>query len=203
MWLLCILIKKSGLHPEDRLLLSVHATLDTCLLTQRGAEHRMNISDQYSDSQRDMRLLHNNTERLPCRCSLLTEDQCSSQVSVTSSSFNILSPPLSRGGRVCPGCRPSVCLCIPGQLTSIVAGDRPRHISTPLTPATEKHINWLHWEPCLVTMAKHTGWRRTKRRRRRAETGQRVHRAVSQGLSFTPFPLLQPRLSFSPRLFLN
>lgn len=36
-------------------------------------------------------------------------------------------------------------------------GDRPRHISTPLVPATEKHINWLHWEPCLVTMAKHTG----------------------------------------------
>lgn len=36
-------------------------------------------------------------------------------------------------------------------------GDRPRHISTPLAPATEKHINWLHREPCLVTMAKHTG----------------------------------------------
>lgn len=36
-------------------------------------------------------------------------------------------------------------------------GDRPRRISTPLVPATEKHINWLHWEPCLVTMAKHTG----------------------------------------------
>lgn len=37
------------------------------------------------------------------------------------------------------------------------AGDRLRHISTQLAPAAEKHINWLHWEPCLVTMAKHTG----------------------------------------------
>lgn len=36
-------------------------------------------------------------------------------------------------------------------------GDRPRHISTLLAPATEKHINGLHQEPCLVTMAKHTG----------------------------------------------
>ncbi|KAK2920993.1 hypothetical protein Q8A73_000478 [Channa argus] len=49
------------------------------------------------------------------------------------------------------------------------AGDRPRHISTQLAPVAEKHINWLHWEPRLVTMAKHTG------RRRRVETGQRVH----------------------------
>lgn len=37
------------------------------------------------------------------------------------------------------------------------AGDRLSHISTQLGPAAEKHINWLHWEPCLVTMAKHTG----------------------------------------------
>lgn len=46
------------------------------------------------------------------------------------------------------------------------AGDRLRHISTQLAPAAEKHINRLHQEPCLVTMAKHTG-----RERRRGAVG--------------------------------
>lgn len=40
------------------------------------------------------------------------------------------------------------------------AGDRLRRISTQLGTAAEKHINRLHWEPCLVTMAKHTEGRR-------------------------------------------
>ena len=69
------------------------------------------------------------------------------------------------------------------------AGDRLRHISTQLGTAAEKHINWLHWEPCLVTMAKHTG-RGEGGRRRRVETGQRVQSTVSQGLSFSNAPSL-------------
>ncbi len=56
-----------------------------------------------------------------------------------------------------PGSRPLRVFVHPRTVDIDCAGDRLRHISTQLAPAAEKHINWLHWEPCLVTMAKHTG----------------------------------------------
>lgn len=87
----------------------------------------------------------------------------------------------------------------PGTADIDCAGDRLKHISTQLAPAAEKHINWLHWEPCLVTMAKHTGrvgvegWGLI-----RGSGFSRVSGAVSQ----RSFPLLYPCLSFSASLSL-
>lgn len=68
-------------------------------------------------------------------------------------------------------------------------GDRLRHISTPLAPATEKHINWLHREPCLVTMAKHTG------REEECCDGAAGSPCSLSGVVSHSFPVLQPRLS--------
>lgn len=99
--------------------------------------------------------------------------------------------PLQSLPRVFPGLPASMCLCIPGQLTLIVQ-ETDRHISTPLAPATKKHINWLQWEPCLVTMAKHTG-----REEEECWDGAAGSTRSLSGDVFRSFPLLQPRLSFS------
>jgi len=112
-----------------------------------------------------------------------------------------------------------VCVCVRPRTVDIdCAGDRLRHISTQLAPAAEKHINWLHWEPCLVTMAKHTRrrrWWRRRRRRRRVETGsgfseQSLRNCLSQTLfSFPPamsviFALpLSPSFELTDPLFLS
>lgn len=100
-------------------------------------------------------------------------------------------------GPSCPGC-PSVpwssvlpVFVHPRTVDIDCVGDGPRHISTPLAPATEKHINWLHWEPCLVTMAKHTG------REEECWDGAAGSPRSLSGVVSHSFPFLQPCLSFS------
>lgn len=92
------------------------------------------------------------------------------------------------------------------------AGDRLRHISTQLALAAEKHINWLHWEPCLVTMVKHTGWEEAAGWDGAAGSARRLSGVVFLKRSF-PFPpatsviVSQPLLShtdsFSLSLFVS